>query len=282
MSTFDKYFKDTCRKILDTGTETVSRAVWEDGTNAKTKKIFGVVHRYDLSKEVPIMTLRNVGVKNCIDELLWIYSKKSSNIKDLNSHIWDQWADENGSIGAAYGYQVATQLRKVSHGNGKLILDQMNYVLHELKYNPFSRKIIINLYSVGDVSNMMLDPCCYSITFNVTINEHGKKVLNAILNQRSQDMIVANGWNTFQYSILVYMIANLLDMVPGELIHVISDCHIYDRHFDIARDLINREEYNAPTILIDKVPDFYAYTVDSVHLSGYKYGPQIKNIPVAV
>lgn len=304
MNEFDQKFINTLNNIITNGTEYDSRAVWKDtGEKAKCKKIFGVVSRYnsDYSNTPPIGTLRKLSIKNCIDEILWIWQRKSNNIHDLNSHIWDSWADEYGSIGAAYGYQVATKLRRVTetidHEDNfgmkysetvPLFLDQTDYVLHELKYNPFSRKIITDLYSVGDVGLMGLDPCCYSCTWNVT-EKDGKRYLNLLLNQRSQDMIVANNWNVFQYWVLQNLFAMECNLLPGELVHVICDCHIYDRHIPIAKDILGTylhylnqaDIYAAPKVEFD-FDGFYKFRADDCHVSDYKPLMDIKNIPVAV
>lgn len=281
MANADNLFISMCKNIIDNGTKVPSpRAKWEDGTPANTIKNFGVINKYDLSKEFPAMTLRPVGFKNCIDEILWIYQKKSNNIKDLNSHIWDQWADDNGEIGQAYGWQIANKFREI---NG-VEYDQIDYVIHELKNNPFSRRIIIDMYSINDLKYMNLDPCAYSITFNVTKDKiDGELVLNAILNQRSQDILVANNWNVVQYSVLVHMLAHVCNLKVGTLIHIISDAHIYDRHIPIVEELITRPTYDSPLFTLNTdVKDFYDFKIDDFKLINYKTNPQIKNIPVAI
>lgn len=284
MNIYDTTFIENLKDILENGTHYKSRARWDDGKQAMCIKKFGIINRYnsDLSNTPPIGTLRKFPIKNCIDELLWIWQKKSNNIKDLNSHVWDSWADANGSIGAAYGFQIKSKLRKVNSRNGNLYLDQTDFVIHELKYNPSSRRIITDLYSVDQTNIMGLDPCCYSCTWNVTYKD-GEPYLNLLLNQRSQDMIVANNWNVFQYYILQNLFAIECNMKVGELVHVIADAHIYDRHIDIANELINREQYDAPTLWIN--PDkknFYDFTIDDFKLENYKYNAPINNIPVAV
>lgn len=280
MSYADKVFKETCRDILTNGTTTEGQKVrpkWEDGTPAYTIKKFGVVNRYDLRKEFPAITLRQIYLKSALDEILWIWQKKSNNVKDLKSHIWDQWADENGSIGTVYGYQVAEQFMF----KGEMI-DQIDYVRKLLKEEPFSRRIMTNLYQYHNLSTGHLDPCAYSMTYNVT-EENGQLVLNAILNQRSQDMLAANGWNIAQYALLLMMLAQEAGMVAGELVHVIADCHIYDRHIPMVEELLNREEYDAPKVSFNPdVKDFYQFTTDDLIVENYKYGEQIKNIPIAV
>lgn len=291
MSKYDDIFKQNIKDILAVPKWVPSRAQWDDGTVAKTKHVFGLVNRYDLRKEIPVGTLRRFYYKNSIDEMLWIYSKKSNNIKDLGSHIWDQWADANGSIGAAYGWQVANKLTKVRDRkplpNGyttcTVFLDQMDTVLSKLRNNPFDRRIMIMLYSPAEENLMGLAPCCYSCTFNVTIDENGDKVLNMLLNQRSQDMIVANNWNVFQYSVLLIMVATEVGMIPGELVHVIADAHIYDRHEEIAKHLLELESHDAPKLTIAGVgyKSFYEFTKDDFTLDNYVYSEEIKNIPVA-
>ncbi len=282
MSYADTLFKNMCRDILENGTSTEGEKVrphWEDGTSAYTIKRFGVVNRYDLRKEFPALTLRKTALKSCMDEILWIYQRKSANIHDLNSHVWDEWADETGSIGKAYGYQIGV---KSQYKEG--MMDQVDRVLYDLKNNPFSRRIITNTYVHEDLSEMHLYPCAYSTTWNVTEEKGSDKlVLNMVLNQRSQDVLAANNWNVCQYAILLMMVAQVCDMVPGELLHVIADAHIYDRHVDAIRELIGREEYPAPKVHLNpEVKDFYQFTTADLLVEDYQAGPQIKNIPIAV
>jgi len=280
MSKADRLFKETCQDIIDNGVSTEGekvRAHWEDGAPAYTKKCFGVVHRYDLRKEFPAITLRKTALKSAFDEDLWIWQKKSNNIKDLHSHIWDQWADETGSIGTVYGYQVREKF--IFKGEE---IDQIDYVRKLLKEEPFSRRIMTNLYQYHNLATGHLDPCAYSMTYNVTIDKDGRHVLNAILNQRSQDMLAANGWNVAQYALLVMMLAQEADMVPGELVHVIADCHIYDRHIPIVKELLKREEYPAPIVKLNpEIKNFYDFTVDDLIVENYQYGEQVK-FPIAV
>lgn len=282
MSLADQIFIDMCKDILENGTSTEGEKVrphWEDGSSAYTIKKFGVVNRYDLSKEFPAITLRKTAIKNCTDEMLWIWQKKSNNIHDLNSHIWDEWADENGSIGKAYGYQMG-----VKHLYKEGMMDQVDRVIYDLKNNPFSRRIMTNLYVHQDLSEMNLYPCAYSMTFNVTQKKGEDKLrLNAVLNQRSQDVLTANNWNVCQYAVLVHMLAQVCDMQAGELLHVIADAHIYDRHVPIIEELIQRETHPAPTFWLNpEVKDFYEFTREDVKLENYVTGEQVKNIPVAV
>lgn len=281
MSYADIVFIDMCKDILENGTDTKGekvRPVWEDtGEPAYTIKKFGVVNRYDLSKEFPALTLRKTAFKSCVDEMLWIWQKKSNNIKDLNSKIWNQWADESGSIGTAYGYQLG-----VKHQYKEGMFDQVDRVLYDLKNNPFSRRILTNIYVHQDLHSMHLYPCAYSMTFNVT-EKDGKLILNGILNQRSQDVLAANNWNVVQYAVLLHMFAQVSNMQVGEFIHVIADAHIYDRHVDAIKELIQREPLPAPTFWINQdIKDFYDFTVDDVKLINYETHPQIKNIPIAV
>ncbi len=282
MSLADHIFIDMCRDILEHGVSTEGEKVrphWEDGTSAYTIKKFGVVNRYDLSKEFPAITLRKTAIKSCTDEMLWIWQKKSNNIRELHSHIWDEWADETGSIGKAYGYQMA-----VKHSYKEGMMDQVDRVIYDLKHNPFSRRILTNLYVHQDLSEMNLYPCAYSMTFNVTQNPGREKlVLNGILNQRSQDVLTANNWNVCQYAVLMHMLAQVCGMEPGELVHVIADAHIYDRHIPLVQELIERETYPAPRFCLNpQVKDFYEFTRDDVRLENYVTGPQITEIPVAV
>ena len=281
MSYADQIFKQTCRDILENGTDTQGELVrphWPDtGKSAYTIKKFGVVNRYDLRKEFPAMTLRRIALKSAMDEILWIYQKKSNNIHDLKPHIWDAWADETGSIGTAYGYTIGEKFAY----KGELV-DQMDYVLKQLKENPYSRRIMTNMYQFHNLNTGHLDPCCYSMTYNVT-KEGDQLILNAILNQRSQDMLAANGWNICQYAILLMMVAQVNNMIPGELIHVIADCHIYDRHIPMIEDLLTREEHPAPKVWLNpNIKDFYAFTTNDLYVKDYVAGEQIHNIPVAV
>lgn len=282
MSYADKVFIDMCKDILDNGCSTEGEKVrpkWEDGASAYTIKKFGVVNRYDLSKEFPALTLRRTAFKTCVDEMLWIWQRKSNNIRDLKGSIWDEWADESGSIGKAYGYQM-----QVKHAYKEGMMDQVDRVIFDLKNNPYSRRIMTNMYVHQDLSEMHLYPCAYSMTFNVTKKEgQDKLILNGILNQRSQDVLAANNWNVVQYAVLMHMLAQVCGMQAGELVHVIADAHIYDRHVPMVRELISREPYPAPSFWINpEIKDFYAFTTDDVRLDNYVTGPQIKNIPIAV
>ena len=282
MSYADQLFINMCHEILEHGTSTEGEKVrpkWEDGSFAYTIKRFGVVNRYDLRKEFPAITLRKTALKSCMDEILWIYQKKSANIHDLNSHVWDEWADETGSIGKAYGYQM-----QVKHQYKEGMMDQVDRVIYDLKNNPYSRRIMTNIYVHQDLHEMNLYPCAYSMTFNVTQKKgHDKLTLNAILNQRSQDVLAANNWNVCQYAVLMHMLAQVCDMEVGELVHVIADAHIYDRHVPIIRELITRPTYDAPKFWLNpEVKDFYQFTRDDVRLDDYVTGPQVTGIPVAV
>ena len=318
MSMADVVFKEICEDIINNGTSTegqLVRPVWPDtGEKAYTIKQFGVCHTYDLRKEFPAITFRKTFIKSAFDELLWIYQKKSNNIHDLGSHIWDEWADENGSIGKAYGYQIA-QLNKHHKLKENEILskdeypsitieghfdtprkenpdlkstkwvymDQMDALLYELKHTPFSRRLKLSLWNPHDLADMRLQPCCYDSTFNVTDEGGDKLVLNLVMNQRSQDMLAANNWNTVQYSLLLMAVAQCVDMTPGKFVHFITDAHIYDRHIPIVKELIKREMYPAPIVTLDPdIKDFYQFTKDSVKIENYKAGEQIPNIPIAV
>ena len=276
MSYADDVFIKMCQDILENGTSTEGekvRPVWEDGTPAYTIKKFGVVNRYDLRKEFPAMTLRRTALKSAMDEILWIWQKKSNNIHDLHSHIWDSWADESGSIGKAYGYQLG-----VKHQYKEGMMDQVDRVIYDLKNNPFSRRIMTNIYVHQDLHEMNLYPCAWSMTFNVSGN-----VLNAILNQRSQDMLAANNWNVVQYAVLVHMLAQVSGLVPGELVHVIADAHIYDRHVPIIEKMLAQTPSPAPVFRMDpSVTDFYAFTRDSVSLEDYIPAPFEDQIPIAI
>ena len=276
MSRADEIFIANCKQILEHGFSTEQEKVrphWEDGTPAYTVKTFGIVNRYDLSKEFPLLTLRFTNWKAAIDEILWIWQKKSNNIHDLNSRIWDSWADENGSIGKAYGYQLGVKYR-FQQGE----MDQVDNVLWQLKNTPASRRIMTNIYTFADLPEMGLEPCAYSMTFNVTGNR-----LNAILNQRSQDTLTANNWNVVQYSALLMMFAQVSGLVPGELVHVISDMHIYDRHIPMVKELLTREPLPAPKVRLNPdVKDFYAFTVEDFIVEDYQHGAPIGRVPVAI
>lgn len=276
MSRADDIFVAMCQEILDHGVSSQGekvRARWEDGTPAHTVKKFGIVNRYDLAQEFPILTLRPTNLKAAVDEILWIWQQKSNNINDLHSHIWDSWADESGSIGKAYGYQLALR-----HHYPEGDFDQVDRVLFDLRHNPSSRRIMVNMYNHADLSEMHLYPCAYSMTFNVS---EGR--LDAILNQRSQDVLVANNWNVCQYAVLVHMLAQVSGLRAGELVHVIADAHIYDRHIPLVQELIQRPAFPAPRLVINpQITDFYSFRIEDVSLEGYQHGPQIAHIPVAV
>lgn len=288
MSYADRVFVDMCEEIINRGTGSQGMEVrprWEDGTPAHTIKRFGVVNRYDLSREFPAITLRRTAIKSCVNEMLWIWQKKSNNIRDLKSSVWDEWADEEGSIGKAYGYQIGKKYLHHTDADGSPVyMDQIDAVLYDLRHNPFSRRIIVNMYNFDDLHEMHLYPCAYSMTFNVTKNpKSGRMVLNAILNQRSQDVLAANNWNVCQYAVLLHMLAQVCHMEVGELVHVIADAHIYDRHIPLVQELISREQFPAPKFWLNpEIHDFYQFTEEDIRLDDYQYGPQIKNIPIAV
>ena len=282
MSLADGIFIDMCKDILENGTSTEGEKVrprWEDGTPAYTVKKFGVVNRYDLSKEFPILTLRKTALKSATDEMLWIWQKKSNNVNDLHSHIWDEWADRDGSIGKAYGYQMG-----VKHRYKEGMMDQVDRVIYDLKHNPFSRRIMTNIYVHQDLYEMNLYPCAYSMTFNVTQKKgEDRLTLNAVLNQRSQDVLAANNWNVVQYAVLMHMLAQVCDMNVGELVHVIADAHIYDRHIPVIEELIGRKPFEAPVFKLNPdIHDFYEFSRTDVKLENYVAGPQVENIPIAI
>lgn len=276
MSKADVLFVNMCKDILENGYSSegqIVRARWEDGAPAHTIKRFGIVNRYNLQEEFPALTLRPTAIKSAFDELLWIWQKKSNRIEDLNSHIWDEWADEQGTIGKAYGYQLA-QKYKFAQG----VMDQVDNVIWQLKNTPYSRRILTNIFNFQDLTEMNLEPCAYSMTFNVTENK-----LNAILNQRSQDILAANNWNVVQYSILVHMLAQVCGFEVGELVHVIADAHIYDRHVPVIKEMIERPQFPAPKFTLNPdIKDFYDFTIDDIKIENYEKNPQIKNIPIAI
>lgn len=313
MSKADEYFKDMCRNILATENQKYKvRPHWEDGTQAYVIKNFGICTTYDLREEFPAITIRKTGIKSAVDEILWIYQRKSNNIHDLHSTIWDEWASKDGSIGKAYGYQVGkksihfkldkTRFRDdeyikslmnmyekypsmhVDTKTGEVYMDQMDAVLYDLANDPYSRRIMTNLWNVEELHEMNLQPCAYSCTFNVC-NEEGydKPVLNLLLNQRSQDILAANNWNVVQYSVLLMIVAQVSNMIPGKLMHVISDSHIYDRHIPIIKELIERPEHKAPIVKLNpEIKNFYEFTVSDIIIEDYETEPQIKDIPIAI
>jgi len=276
MSRADEIFAQNMQDIMENGfwdTDLNVRPHWEDGTPAHTVKKFGIVNRYNLQEEFPILTMRRTAFKSCIDELLWIWQKKSNNVKDLNSHIWDSWADETGSIGKAYGYQLG-----VKHQYKEGEFDQVDRVLFDLKNNPASRRIMTNIYNFQDLHEMHLYPCAYSMTFNVTGD-----TLNGILNQRSNDMLTANNWNVVQYAILLIMMAQVSGLKAGELVHVIADAHIYDRHIPLVKEILQNPRHKAPKLIVDEsITNFYDFTVDSFKLVDYEYEKLESKIPVAI
>ena len=276
MSYADRVFIANVKDILENGFSDENLPVrphWEDGTPAHTIKKFGIVNRYNLQEEFPILTIRRTFIKSAVDELLWIWQKKSNDIHQLKSHVWDSWADENGTIGKAYGYQLG-----VKHKYKEGMFDQVDRVIYDLKHNPQSRRILTNIYNHQDLSEMALYPCAYSMTFNVSGN-----TLNAILNQRSQDMLAANNWNVVQYSVLVYMMAQVCGLVPGEFVHVIADAHIYDRHIPIVKEIIENEQFPAPKFTLNpEIKDFYQFTTDDFKLENYVYNKKKYDIPVAI
>ena len=276
MSRADRIFISNINEILSSGVSdegTDVRPHWSDGTPAHTIKKFGIVNRYDLREEFPIITIRRTYLKSAIDEMLWIWQKKSNNVHDLRSHVWDSWADESGSIGKAYGYQLG-----VKHHYREGDFDQVDRVLYDLRHNPQSRRIMTNIYNHHDLSEMNLYPCAYSMTFNVSGH-----TLNGILNQRSQDMLTANNWNVVQYAVLMHMMAQSSGLEAGELVHVIADAHIYDRHIPIVKEIIESPQYPAPEFRMNRdKTDFYSFTLDDFSLSGYRYNPKKYDIPVAI
>ncbi len=275
MSRADDIFVDNLIDIMENGfwdTDYPVRPHWADGVPAHTVKRFCIVNRYDLSEEFPIITVRKTNLKNAVDELLWIWQKKSNNVRDLNSHIWDAWADGSGSIGKAYGYQLSV---KHSYPEGEF--DQVDRVIYDLKHNPLSRRIMTNLYNHADLGEMNLYPCAYSVTFNVTGDR-----LNAILNQRSQDMLTANNWNVVQYAVLVHMLACVVGLKVGELVHVIADAHLYDRHIPLAEKLIKAKRYPAPEFIMNRKDDFYKFELSDFELKDYNYTPLGAKIEVAI
>lgn len=276
MSRADRLFKDSCEEILSHGYDQTGETVrprWDDGTPAYTIKKFGLVNRYDLAAEFPILTLRPINFRAAVDEILWIWQKKSNRVADLNSHIWDQWADKDGTIGKAYGYQLAQK-----HIYAEGMFDQVDRLIYDLKHHPSSRRMMTNLYNHADLHAMQLYPCAYGLTLNVSGDQ-----LNAILNQRSQDMLVANGWNVTQYAVLLHLFAQVSQLKVGELVHVIADAHIYDRHVPIIQELLKRESYPAPVFRLDPdIHDFYDFSLDSMTLEHYQHGEKITGIPVAI
>ena len=313
MSHADRLFVDMCQNIIDNGISTEGekvRPIWTDtGESAYTIKQFAVVNRYDLSKEFPAVTLRRTAIKSAVNEMLWIWQKKSNNIADLKASVWDEWADDNGTIGKAYGYQIgkpyahhayvddeelgdypSASIRTIDCDTPKgivskkyVFLDQVDAARYDIRNNPYSRRIIVNMYNLEELHDMHLYPCAYSMTFNVTCDDKGDMILNGLLNQRSQDILAANNWNVCQYSVLLHMLARDCGLKVGELVHVIADAHIYDRHIELVKELITRKQYPAPTFTLN--PDkktFYDFSEDDLIIENYQHGEQIRNIPIAV
>ena len=285
MTQADKNFIETCKEILENGYSskgTNVRTRWEDGEEANYISIVGVTNKYDVSKEFPMITLRNNTntVKKAIDEILWIWQKKSNKVSDLNSHIWDQWAGEDGTIGKAYGYQMSKKYNFKTK-DGIKSMDQVDYVLYLLKNNPSSRRIMTNIFNFDDLKDMNLEPCAYGTQWLV---KEGK--LHLILNQRSQDMLTANGWNTMQYAALLCMFAQCAGLEVGTLTHNIGDCHIYDRHIPLVKKLIEAQPMDvSPKLIINnKTTNFYDFKVEDFEIQGYDYNKNIKlgKIPVAI
>ena len=285
MTEADKNFIDTCKEILNHGYSSEGTGVrtrWEDGKEANYISIVGVTNKYDVEKEFPMITLRNNTntVKRAIDEILWIWQKKSNKVSELNSHIWDQWADEKGTIGKAYGYQLAKKY-KFKTKEGIKEMDQVDYVLYLLKNDPASRRIMTNIFNHEELKDMNLEPCAYGTQWLVK----GEK-LHLILNQRSQDMLAANGWNTMQYAALLHMFAKASGLKVGTLTHNIGDCHIYDRHIPLIERLIEAKPMDvSPKLVINNdTTNFYDFKVEDFEIQGYDYNKEIKlgKIPVAI
>ena len=283
MSRADDIFDENIKTILNSGYSTINDKVrphWaDDGAPAYTYKAFSIVNRYNLAEEFPMFTQRWINFKAAVDELLWIWQKKSNRIEDLGSHVWDEWAGPDGTIGKAYGYQLG-----IKHQYKEGMFDQVDRVIYDLKHTPYSRRILTNIYVHQDLHEMNLYPCAYSMTFNVTKPKDGDKlVLNTILNQRSQDILAANAWNVCQYAVLTHMIAQVCDMNVGEFVHVIADAHIYDRHVPIIEELIKRPTYPAPKFWLNpEIKDFYQFTKDDVALTDDQFGDPVGKIPVAI
>ena len=309
MSKADIIFRDMCHNIITHGTDTqgeIVRPVWNDtGEKAYTIKLFGQTAVYDLREEFPALTFRRTAIKSAINEILWIFQKKSNNINDLKPHIWDEWADKDGSIGKAYGYQIGKtfvhhkalnedmhalkSLPSMRHGSRdidgryNIMLDQMDAILYDLTHTPYSRRMVTSIYNHSELHEMNLHPCCWSCTFNVTDEGYDKLVLNMVLNQRSNDVLAANNWNVVQYSALLMMVAQSVNMIPGKLLHVIADAHIYDRHVPMVKELITRPMFDAPKVTLNPdIHDFYEFTENDFIVENYQHGEQIKNIPIAV
>ena len=307
MSYADKLFKSMCEDIIENGTDTKGqnvRPIWTDtGEKAFTIKKFGVTNRYDLRKEFPALTLRRTGIKSAMDEILWIFQRKSNNIKDLAPHIWDEWADENGSIGKAYGYQIGEAYKhhkfngskeeleelknypsaRLSPSDNMIMMDQIDAVLYDLKHTPFSRRIMTSIWNFSELHEMNLQPCCWSCIFSVTDEGADKLVLNMQLIQRSNDVLAANNWNVCQYSLLLMMVAQVSNMIPGVLLHTITDANIYDRHVPLVKELITREQHPAPIVTLNpEIKNFYDFTTNDLKIENYVTNEQIKNIPIAV
>ena len=275
MSYADKLFIDMCSDIIENGYSTEGEKVrpkWPDGTYAYTIKKFGVVNRYDLSKEFPAITLRKTYIRSAIDEILWIWQKKSNNVHDLNSHIWDEWADANGDLGPIYGVQWRHW--KTSDGG---YIDQISNLIHQIKTNPDSRRLVVSAWNVGEIDKMALPPCHMFFQFYVA---QGK--LSCQLYQRSCDIFLGVPFNIASYSLLTHMIAQQCDLDVGDFIWTGGDCHIYNNHFEQVKLQLSREPRPYPKLIIKRRPDsIFDYNFEDFEIVDYDPWPAIK-APIAV
>ena len=269
MSYADTLFKQEINEILTNGFNDKDypvRPKWPDGTPAHTIKTFCAVRRYDLSKEFPILTLRQQAFKGVVRELLWMWQKKSNVVDELgpSASIWRAWEWPDGTIGKTYGYQLG---KKSDYGYGEF--DQVDNLLYLLKNKPMDRRMIVTMWCPQDLKEMALPPCVYESIWDVS---NGK--LNCTLIQRSGDVLAAassGGWDTMEYAILVHMIAQVCGYQVGELVHIVHNLHIYDRHVEAVKEVMQNPEYPAPTLWINPdVKDFYAFTEDDFKLIDYQ------------
>jgi thymidylate synthase len=270
MSLADQIFISNCRDIIDNGVWDTDREVrprWEDGAPAHTVKKFGIVNRYDLSKEFPILTIRRTYWKSAIDELLWIWQAKSNNVRELRTRVWDAWADENGELGPVYG----KQWRSWQCPDGRVV-DQISDLINQIKTNPDSRRLMVCAWNPADVDKMALPPCHCLFQFYVV---NGK--LSCQLYQRSADVFLGVPFNIASYALLTMMIAQVCGLQPGEFVHTFGDVHIYKNLYAQVDEQLTREPRPLPKMVINpEVTDIFSFQFEDFKLEGYEPWPAIK------
>lgn len=275
---YEEQYMDILNNVMTNGSENINKR-----TGVGTKRIPNAVINVDLQKEFPILKSKQVFWKTALKEILWIMKDQSNNINDLDAHIWDEWADEEGSIGKAYGFQIAKNVTI----DGKTYDSQVHYILETLKEDPSSRRAVIDLWNVDDLGDMNLTPCCYSSVWNII---DGK--LNCLLVQRSADYLVGVPFNTTQYALLTFMFARHLGVEVGILTHVMADCHIYtyESHINGAKRMIdnyfelcleNEISQTPKLIFTSDNTNFFNTNVNDVKLDNYHPVEKI-NFDVAV